>query len=98
METRVLSALAQGTREGSIRAVARATLQLYRWRDPAHRIIFEALLAMPSESSELARDQLPSRLTRMGFPDLAWEDLFTQPQLSQAEAERLIERLVKNSP
>ena len=97
-EAKVLSAVAQGTTEGSIREVANATLRKYQWRDPAHQTIFKALLAIPSERPETVQSELPTRLTRMGFPDLAWEDVFAQPRLSRAEAERLIEQLSRSTP
>jgi hypothetical protein len=95
-ETKVLSALARGTTEGSIRTFARTSFGSYRWRDPIHQVIFGALMMISPESEASIRDQLPSCLTRMGFPDLDGEGLFTMPRVSKAEAERLIERLMNN--
>jgi hypothetical protein len=68
-------------------------LTQHHWRDPIHQIMFQALMAIPSECPETIRAQLPARLTRMGFPDLDWEDLFTPCRLSKAEAQRLIKAL-----
>lgn len=94
-ESKVLAALVQRTHEGSIRRSACVFLSQYRWRSPAHQIIFEVLMAIPSENIETIRSQLPGRLTRMGFPDFDWEFLFTMPRLSQLEAQRLIANLAR---
>jgi len=48
---------------------------------------------MPFGSPELARQQLPARLTRAGFPDVEVEDLFRPHSLSQAAAEELMRDL-----
>jgi hypothetical protein len=93
VERKVLRALCQGSTEGPIREFGCAMLRQYHWRDPIHQIIFEALMSIPSEYPEIIRTELPTRLTRMGFPDLAWEDLFAPGPLSKAEAERLVKAL-----
>lgn len=89
----MLQALAQGTPQGSIREAARGLLRGYRWREPLHGAIYDAMLGIPSESPEAIRLELPARLTRRGFPDFDLEMCFTPHGLSKAGAERLIERL-----
>ena len=64
-------------------------LRPYRWRDLIHRTIFEAVAASPQLSSEQLRVQLPARLTRAGFPEFPWNDLFGTQNLSGEEAETL---------
>jgi hypothetical protein len=93
IETQVLSALCRGTTEGPILDFGCETLRQYEWRHPAHQVLFEALMAIPSERPETIRAQIPSRLTRMGFPDLDWEALFARPLLSKPDAGRLIKQL-----
>ncbi|MGH9447448.1 MAG: hypothetical protein ACRD3O_17195 [Terriglobia bacterium] len=93
LEQDVLRVLCQGTAEGPVRELARAALQHYQWREPVHQAIFEALLAVPCESSETIRAELPARLTRMGFPDVDWEKLFEGSLLSRPEGEDLVRRL-----
>jgi hypothetical protein len=93
LEQGVLRALCHGTTEGSVREFARAALQNYRWREPVHQAIFEALLAIPSDSSEIICAELPARLTRMGFPDVDCETLFKGKRLSKREAEGLMVQL-----
>jgi len=93
MERQVLRALCQGTPEGSVRETATQILKGYRWREPLHQVVFEVLASFPTDAPETLREHLPSRLTRCGFPDVAWEDFFALPSLSKEEAERLMRRL-----
>jgi hypothetical protein len=95
IERKVLVSICQGAIEGSVREFARATLRYYTWYDPTHQAIFDVLMAIPSESGDMIREQLPSRLTRIGFPDVDWEWLFARPRLSKAVVERLIQFLAE---
>ncbi|HMD98361.1 MAG TPA: hypothetical protein VKM93_13650 [Terriglobia bacterium] len=96
-ERLVLSALCQGTPQGPVKESARGILAHYRWREPLHQIVYHVLLAMPFDSPELARQQLPARLTRAGFPDVEVDDLFRPHSLSQAAAEELMHDLAGSS-
>ena len=89
----VLQALCQGAPEGSVREAAKVILRHYRWHEPLHQMIFNLLVEMPTDDPEVIRDLLPSRLTRKGFPDVAWEDFFQPHPLSKEEAERLMQHL-----
>ncbi len=89
----VLCALCQGTPEGSVQETARVILQSYHWREPLHQVIFNVLMSIPTESPAMIRNQLPARLTRKGFPDVAWEDFFRPHSLSREEVERLMRQL-----
>jgi hypothetical protein len=96
-ERLVLSALCLGTPHGSVRESARRILASYRWREPLHQVIYQVLLAFPFDSPELARLQLPARLTRAGFPDVEVEEFFRPHSLSQAGVEELMRDLAKGS-
>jgi hypothetical protein len=89
-ERRVLRALCQGTVEGSVRAAARALLAGYRWHEPLHQVIFDVVLSIPSDIPEVIQTELPAGLTRRGFPDFDFDDLFRAQDLSKDEAERLM--------
>lgn len=91
-ERLVLQVLCQDSPEG-FRKAGRKTLKAYRWREPVHEAIFHILMTIQSDSSDLIRDQLPSRLTRKGFPDVAWEDFFEPHALTKQDAIRLMRRL-----
>ena len=96
-ERLVLSALCQGTPQGPVRESARGILAHYRWREPLHQLVYQVLLAMPFDSPELARRQLPARLTRAGFPDVEVDDLFRPQSLSKTAAEELMRHLVQEA-
>lgn len=96
-ELRLLQALCQGTPQGSLRQAAGTMLAKYRWREPLHQIVFELLVSFPSDDIRLLRDELPSKLTRRGFPDVAWEDFFAPHSLSREDAERLVRELRDSS-
>jgi hypothetical protein len=88
-EREILRALCRGV------VHSRATLdslRSYRWRESQHQVIFDFLMSVPGVSAELIREQLPSHLTRRGFPDfdLSWLKPSTQ---AQEDVERLIQRL-----
>jgi hypothetical protein len=51
-------------------------LRTYQWQDPEHRVVFEALISLPGRSMKELREQLPAQATRMGFPDVNWDEYF----------------------
>ncbi len=93
IERLVLQALCQGTREGPVLEEGKLVLKDYPWRETTHRVVYEVLITLPTDAPEVISDQLPSRLTRRGFPDIPWEDLFKPHSLSRQEAKRLMRRL-----
>jgi hypothetical protein len=97
MERQVLRFLCQGSGEGDLNHKVRMALRSYRWQDPLHQVIFQILCDLPAESPALIREQLPARLTRHGFPDVAWEAFFEPPGLAQKEVERLVRYLVDST-
>ena len=55
---------------------ALSTLPGYKWRGADHAIVFDALRKVSERDNRPLREQLPAIATRMGFPDIAWEDYF----------------------
>ncbi len=92
-ERLALCALCQGTREGSVREAGRQILRDYRWREPLHGVVYEIVMSLPADSPAILRDQLPTRLTRRGFPHVAWEDFFEPNSLSTQEVEQIMREL-----
>ena len=92
-ELLVLRALCQGTAQGPVKQSARHILSGYRWIEPLHQVVYDVVLALPFDSPELIREQLPSRLTRAGFPDVDVEALFKAHGFSQEAAEELMRSL-----
>jgi hypothetical protein len=54
---------------------AKALLEKYAWRDPDNRVVFESLCGLSCRLSPgQLREQLPAQATRLGFPDVDWEN------------------------
>jgi hypothetical protein len=66
----------------------------YEWHTADHAIVFDALKRVPDRDKRPLREQLPAIATRMGFPDIAWEDYFvmTAP-VSEEEIPEIVRRL-----
>ncbi len=92
IEWRVLRALCKSESD-SLRMVARRRLAGYNWVEPLHEAIFKCLMDLPSASRDDLQPFLPALLTRRGFPDVNWDELFLPPELPEAEIERLIAEL-----
>jgi len=92
-ERRVLQALCQEKPEGSLLGTTKSLLAEYRWRDPAHQVIFDCVTHYPEHAALVLRDHLAGCVTRKGFPDLNWEQFFEPVYLSKAEAEALVREL-----
>jgi replicative DNA helicase len=55
----------------------KSSLSNYKWCSTDHSIVFQALNRLSSASTAAQlREQLPSQLTRMGFPDVNCEIFF----------------------
>jgi hypothetical protein len=70
-----------------------ARLVEHSWRAPEHRIVFEALRAIRSRDARTRREQLPAQATRMGFPDVDWQNYFGADHSPRAEMEELLRNL-----
>ena len=76
------------------RSRALSVLQRYKWRDEDHAIVFDALQRVPSRDKRPVREQLPAIATRMGFPDIAWEDYFVaSAPISEEEIFEILRKL-----
>lgn len=97
VERRVLRALCGGT---TIRARwERIVVELkdYLWREPEHKVIFEALTRIRSHNLKAIQAQLPAQTTRMGFPDVDWAIYLSGAETSASEIEALIEKLKEDT-
>ncbi|HKV05616.1 MAG TPA: hypothetical protein VJO53_10980 [Candidatus Acidoferrales bacterium] len=66
----------------------------YRWLEPEHAIVFQALLRIRSRDPKGWRDQLAAQATRMGFPDVDWEMYFSDESVLPSEIENMIRKLI----
>jgi hypothetical protein len=85
------------TQHSSARAAILAKLRAHKWRDPEHRVVFEALTLLQGRNATELREQLPAQATRMGFPDVNWEQYFTA-SADDAAIAALVEELLTASP
>jgi hypothetical protein len=65
--------------DAATRSTILAKLLPHHWQDPEHRVVFEALTALPGRQPSALREQLPAQATRMGFPDVNWQNYFAAP-------------------
>ncbi|MGH9863641.1 MAG: hypothetical protein ACRD35_09495 [Candidatus Acidiferrales bacterium] len=84
-EVDVLRALLSTTLSPRERKKLLALLANYRFADPLHQLIFEALSERPGEKPARLREELPARLTRKGFPEVDFERYLAPPQSPAAE-------------
>jgi hypothetical protein len=100
LESRVLRALCSNPSSridiSSAQAIMLAQLRPHRWQNPEHRVVFEALTALPGCSATELREQLPAQATRMGFPDVNWENYFASVAADSA-IESLVAELLATS-
>jgi len=76
MERTVLRSLcAQRANAATVQLIL-ADLQNYSWRDEENRVVFHALTRLRGRELEHIRESLPAVATRMGFPDVNWDDFF----------------------
>lgn len=71
--------------EVGIAGVAPDSLRLLRqrsWAKPDHKIIFEALVRLSFAPPGSLRGRLPAEATRMGFPEIAWDEFFASTETS----------------
>lgn len=88
----MLQYLCQGTLDENF-LTERRRLGDYKWREPLHRVLFEAILDLPMASPEVLQARLPALLTRKGYPDVDLNPFFQPHGLTQTEAESLIRKL-----
>lgn len=61
-------------------------LREYSWRDVEHGLVYAAIERLGSRDPKELRQELPAQATRMGFPDIDWQNYFsTQAQIAAAD-------------
>jgi hypothetical protein len=69
-------------------------LSSHIWQDAEHRVVFEAIQRLCSSDPHLLREQLPAQTTRMGFPEVSWENYFAPPSEAPTDFEALVRELL----
>ena len=76
---------------------AMVSLERHAWRDPEHRIVYDALRRIHPGRPAALREELPGMATRMGFPDVDWQRYFAPTKIKPAEFEAAV-RAVMQAP
>lgn len=97
LEKVALRLLCAGTSEGGLRDVLVPPLAGYAWKSTLHRAIFQAIEAFPSRDPHVLRELLPATLTRMGFPDVEWNELFEPPEMSREDSLALVRQMLSGA-
>jgi hypothetical protein len=91
LEREILRALCASPRLTSERGGLLKGLVSHDWKDPEHRVVYEALLRTLTRPSGELRLELPATATRMGFPDVEWREYFEQG--GNAQVREVISRI-----
>jgi hypothetical protein len=70
-------------------------LSRYKFIEPEHRVIFDALRSLRASDTSTLRERLIIRLNNLGFPDLDLAPFFLPASLSRDAALLLVRRLAE---
>jgi hypothetical protein len=95
LELVVLRAFCQGTIVGPARERGHRMLESYTWREPIHQALFEIIVSVPQHKLQSLPDLLPARLTRRGFPDFNFHELFEVSAFPLDRVQAAIQQLTR---
>jgi hypothetical protein len=94
LERETLCALCVRASLNAQHPTAMRELSNHIWQDAEHRVVFEAIQRLSSSDPKLLREQLPAQTTRMGFPDVSWENYFSPAPEHKKDFEALVRELL----
>ena len=94
LERETLCALCVRASLNAQHPTAMRELSNHIWQDAEHRVVFEAIQRLSSSDPKLLREQLPAQTTRMGFPDVSWENYFSPAPPHEKDFEALVHELL----
>ena len=94
LERETLCALCVRASLNAQHPTAMRELSNHIWQDAEHRVVFEAIQRLSSSDPKLLREQLPAQTTRMGFPDVSWENYFSPTPQHEKDFEALVHELL----
>jgi hypothetical protein len=92
LEIRILRLLCMHV-PGDLLTASLTALIAYPWRDPEHRVVYEAVRRIGFLSPAFRRDELAAEVTRMGFPDVDCSAYFEQDAVASVGLAELIRRV-----
>ena len=100
LERKILRCFCSEDIPAPVFAELRAKLIRYAWRDHDNRVVFDCLQRLTGANSLShlqLHEQLPAQATRMGFPDVKWENYFGQEAADQPDIRNLVDQLLAAS-
>lgn len=98
LELALLRAICASSDVRSARGRIVSGLPGYKWHDPDHAIVFDALGRIPDRDKRPLREQLPVVATRMGFPDIDWDNYFTiGTTIPEQETNEILRKLIAST-
>ena len=94
LERETLCALCVRASMNAQHPTAMRELSNHAWQDAEHRVVFEAIQRLSSSDPKLLREQLPAQATRMGFPDVSWENYFSPAGEGKKDFEAIVRELL----
>jgi len=93
VEREVLRALCSANIDSAVWRRTMARLETYAWQEAEHKVVYEALRALRTSDAQARREQLPAQATRMGFPDVDWNDYLTDRGPANERLDQLVDTL-----
>ena len=94
VERRLLAALCQNSLGAQARADLLLRLGEHKFATPEYEVVFQALRKLPPASVGRVREALTTTITRMGFPDMDLEPLFSTVAAAENDLPSLINKLL----
>jgi hypothetical protein len=94
LERSILRALCGSVDPRSSRAALAFELDAHAWQEVDHRVVYQALGKLQRSDPQPLRQQLAVAATRMGFPDVDWDDYFAPSGITDADLAELVRQLV----
>ena len=94
LERSILRALCGSVDPRLSRAALARQLDAHAWQEVDHRVVYQALGKLQRSDPQPLRQQLAVAATRMGFPDVDWDDYFAPSGITYADLPDLVRQLV----
>lgn len=63
----------------------------YEWNSAEHRVVYDAIRRIGAEPAARLRERLPAETTRMGFPDVEWDNYLRRNESDAAQRTTAVE-------
>ena len=95
LEGRILRLLCSDSLSREEKSRAINEVDKYAWCEPEHDVLFQAIRRIGACDGRRLREELPAQLTRMGFPDVNWDQYFVEGNAISDSMADLISLLIR---